>query len=89
MMVPKVGVEPTRVLSPADFESAASASSATSAFVFVATLILTERKNGVNMDALAGIINRNKGSSRRYTTPAINGLKITNCYREVHPDNCV
>ncbi len=61
-LVPKVGVEPTRVVSPADFESAASASSATSAFIFVATLILTERENGVNIDDPAGIINRNKGS---------------------------
>lgn len=64
-MVPKGGVEPPRVVSPADFESAASASSATSAFVFIATLILTERKNGVNMNALVDMVNRNNGPSRR------------------------
>ena len=43
MMVPKVGVEPTRVLSPADFESAASANSATSAVNLLTNHIILDQ----------------------------------------------
>ncbi len=43
-LVPKVGVEPTRVLSPADFESAASANSATSAVILLTKHIILDQR---------------------------------------------